>query len=118
MPKQYTHIEIHASGRVDPHLSRMICEAPGCASEFVVADAYSVVVCALALSGPDLRISSQCPDEQHYACSPECMVACVTACARNHLLPLHAAALAEQQAQQAKETAAAPASSDAAQSGV
>lgn len=94
--RQYTQIEIHPDGRIDPTKSRMRCEAPGCVQEFVVADAYSVVAVAWALTGPDVRFSSQCPQEQHFACSPTCLRACLVECFDHHLLPLHRERLAAQ----------------------
>lgn len=103
MAKQFTHIELHVSGRYDPTRTRMICEAPGCTNEFTVADAFSAVAVAFALTGPDVRFSSQCAEEQHFACSPDCLRACLLDCFDNHLLPMHTARMAARTQQQQQQ---------------
>lgn len=95
MAKRYTHIELLPSGRANPQRTRMICEAPGCTNEFLLHDSYSAVALFYALTGPDVRYTSQCPEEQHFACSPDCLRACLLNCFDHHLMPLHAAKLAE-----------------------
>ena len=103
MSKQFTHIELHASGRYDPTKTRMICEAPGCTQEFVVADGYSTVAVCWALTGPLARHASQCPEQQHFACSPECLRSCMLDCFDHHLMPLHAQKVAQAQAYAASQ---------------
>lgn len=98
MPRQYTHIEMHASGRADPTKTRIICEAPGCTTELLMSEAHSIVAVSYATratpDGTPLP-AFQCPELQHFCCSPECMLEAVNACVRDHLLPLHNAQVAQ-----------------------
>lgn len=101
--RTYTHIEMHASGRPDPTKTRILCEA-GCGKEILMSEAHSIVAVSYATRGlrPNGSLPSfQCPEEQHFCCSPECMIAAVNVCMQEHLLPLHTAHLAALEAGQA-----------------
>lgn len=107
MPKQFTKTVIHPlSMRVIPESSYMLCEA--CGKEMRMADAYSYPA-VIALSGPDIHVSTACEEEQHFGCSHVCALKLHNQCIEEHLQPkvqqaleratIEAAQAAQEQAQ-------------------
>lgn len=90
MPREYTHMELHASGRVHPDKTVVRCEAPGCSHEVLIGQSYSFLV-VFATTGPYPIGAFQCEDEQHFACSPACARAAAIQCIDEHLIPAHRA---------------------------
>jgi len=89
----------------DPPTHRMVqCAVGGCPNTFRMVDGYLFPM-SMTHRGPDARLGGfQCPphseiahgniEAQHFGCSPEHALAAAFFCARDHILPEHAAEVA------------------------
>lgn len=88
--REYRRVEVHASGRVHPERTTLVCEAPGCDQEISLAASYSFVI-TMATTGPAPNPAAfQCGDEQHFCCSPACARAAALVCMDHQLAELAA----------------------------
>lgn len=95
MSKQWRKIVVRPDGHtVDPDLSTLACEAPGCPNETTIAQSYSFVV-VFATTGPANLPAFQCQEEQHFGCSPACAAEAARVCVLEHLIPAHAQKVGE-----------------------
>lgn len=76
----------------DPDLKIIPCEAPDCTVEKSRREMHSVKAVWCHTWG---ITPFQCENEQHWGCTPEHAVDAMVLCVREHLLPGHAALVAE-----------------------
>lgn len=87
--RRFTHTVPHRDGRIDPRLSRVACEAPGCTNEIAPADSYSFVITMATTAGSGVD-AFQCGDLQHFCCSPACARVMAAQCVEHLLTELAA----------------------------